>query len=155
MATLTHSFATVANAGLALTASSMPLPKQWSGALDTRIDIDHSVSDWEARQKHAAFFQSMVVSTQQAAGAGYAVMTVLITLGLGLANMRAQLAEHGPMFLQICVLAWIAVTLTMTAIFRRSAQRIDRTYRDEHARLFPRAAPYKLESFLLTSRTWF
>lgn len=133
---------------------SMLLSEHCSEALDTRTDIVQSISDWEARQKHAAFFQSMVVSTQQAAGACYAVMTVLITLGVGLANLRHQPADHGPMFLQICVWIWFAVITVMTAIFRRSAQRIDCTYRQEHAKLFPGAAPYKLESFLLTSRNW-
>lgn len=119
------------------------------------MDVEFSVLDWEARQKHAAFFQAMVVSTQQAAGGCYALMTVLITLGLGLANMRDQPAEHGPMILQVSVWIWFAVIATMTAIFRSSAKRIDRTYREEHARLFPGTPPYKLESFLLTVRTWF
>lgn len=120
--------------------------------MDLRTDIDLRRWDWEARQKHAVFFQSQIANTQQAALASYTFTAVLITLGAALAGTPGTADGHSAIILPVSVWIWLCVALLMTALFRKTARRIDRAYREEHVLLFPGAAPYRLESFLLRVR---
>ncbi|RZL81498.1 MAG: hypothetical protein EOP66_05810 [Sphingomonas sp.] len=107
------------------------------------------MDDWERRQKHAAFFQTMIASVQQSAISANTASAVIITLGGVMAKFSDVLPADGWMILFVSTIAWVALTATLVTSFSRSAVRIDEAYKREHAQYFPGAMPYRLESFLL------
>ena len=106
-------------------------------------------ADWELRQKHAAFFQTLVASVQQAAISANTASAVILTLGAVMAKFSDVLPSQDWVVLLTAIVAWTFVTGTLVTSFSRSAVRIETTYLQEHAKLFPGAPPYRLESFLL------
>ena len=105
--------------------------------------------DWERRQKQATFFQTLLGSVQQSAISANTASAVIITLGGAMAKFSDVLPSYDWVVLLLATVAWVITSAIMVASFSRSAVRIEATYRREHALYFPKATPYRLESFLL------
>lgn len=106
-------------------------------------------ADWERRQKHAAFFQTMLGSVQQSALSMNTTAVILITVGSVVAKFSGVLESHDWIIFAIAIVAWALLSGILVSGFGRSAMRIEATYLKEHAELFPSAGPYRLESYLL------
>jgi len=106
-------------------------------------------ANWEARQKHAAFFQTQIGSAQQAAIASHTTSALLITLGLAVTKFAEVTPSQSWTLLFVATFFWLILTLVLTGGFSASAVRINKAYREEHDRLFPGQQPYRLESYLL------
>ena len=116
----------------------------------TAIDKLGSTSkDWEARQKHAAFFQLLLNSLQQAAIASNATGAVVLTVGVGVAKLSDVRSGEDWAVIYVAVVAWLLLGATLTISFAKSALRLRSDYLAEHGELFPGVVPYRLESFLL------
>jgi len=108
-----------------------------------------SDANWELRQKHAAFFQTQIGSVQQAAIASQTMSALLVSLGLAMSKFSGVAPSQDWTLLSLAVLGWLLLTLLLTSGFSVSATRIEKTYLEEHERLFAGQTPYRLESFLL------
>ena len=128
----------------------MPIQhRKVSDVSDHPTNASHNNANWELRQKHASFYQTLVSSAQQAAISAATSVSLILTLGAAMTKLSGVPESQDWNILLIAVFAWGISSTIMVIGFSRSAKRIDMDYRSEHARIFPGHDPYRLESFLL------
>lgn len=110
-----------------------------------------STADWEARQRHATFYQSKIANIQQGAVAALTGSTIIFTV-LAVFVKDLELDSEGrTVVIGAAILVWLLLLFMLSASHGASASRVRETYIKEHALLFAGTRPYRLESFLLES----